>query len=104
MTNSGYVPATDAGSLLWINNFSSKIGLYATPLGIATTEVTSVHNDAAYYSFTLNMLESSKQTVNNIVSFKKLLKHASAQQHLSALPSFPTLGTAPAGVPEGIFD
>lgn len=103
-TKSNYLPGTDAEKVVWINNFSSKIGGYAVSLGIAPAEVTSVANDKAFFQFMVNMLDSYKQTVNNITSYKNLLKHASGGQHLGAIPTPPALGTAPAAVPEGVFD
>ena len=56
------------------------------------------------FNYVINMAEAFKQTVNNITSYKNLLKHAVGQQHLGALPVAPTLSTAPASVPEGVFD
>src|SRR5437868_6863220 len=99
-----YLPASDNDRIIWLNNFSTKIGGYATTLGITTAEVTSVHNDAAYFSFIENMLEAYKQTVNTIVGYKNLLKKATDLEHLGSMPVAPSLGTAPAPVNEGIFD
>jgi hypothetical protein len=99
-----YLPSSDNDKVFWLNNFSTKIGIYATPLGITAAEVTSVQKDAAFFSYLENMLESFKQTVNNIVGYKELAKKATDLQHLGALPTVPTLGTAPAMVSEGIFD
>lgn len=101
---SNYLPSTDAEKVVWVNNFASKIGGYATTLGITTAEVTSVTSDKNYFQFLVNMLDSYKQTVNNITSYKNLLKHASGGQHLGAIPTPPALGTAPTAVPEGVFD
>ena len=50
------------------------------------------------------MQEAYKQTMNNITSFKNLLKHAVGQQHLGALPTAPVLPAPPAMVAEGVFD
>jgi hypothetical protein len=63
-----------------------------------------VHNDFAMFQYIENIVEIYKQTVNNLVSHKNLLKHAVAQQHLGAIPTVPTLGTAPSAVTEGVFD
>jgi hypothetical protein len=99
-----YLPGTDADRVIWFYNFSTKIGTYATSLGISTVEVTSVHNDAAFFQFIENMVEVYKQAVNNVVGYKNLVKHAIGQQHLGAIPTLPTLGTPPAAITEGAFD
>jgi hypothetical protein len=104
MNSKTYLPTSDADRVIWLNNFSTKIGTYATSIGITTAEVTSVHNDAAFFQFIENMVEVYKQTVNNVVGYKNLVKHAIGQQHLGAIPSLPALGTPPAVITEGAFD
>lgn len=99
-----YIPNSDSDRSVWLNNFSTKINTYATLVGITAAEVTAIQKDTAMYVYIINMLEAYKQTVNNITSYKNLLKRAVGQQHLGAIPSAPTLGTAPASVPEGVFD
>jgi hypothetical protein len=99
-----YIPNADADRVIWLNNFAAKIGTYATVVGITAAEVTSVQKDAAYFQYIMNMLEAYKQTVNNITSYKNLLKKAKAQQHIGAVPTAPTLAAAPASVAEGVFD
>jgi hypothetical protein len=99
-----FFPGGDAALGIWMNNFSSKLGTHATSVGVSSAEVTSTQKDAAFYNYTVNLVELAKQTVNNMVGYKKLLKHASAQQHLSALPVFPTAATPPPAVAEGMLD
>jgi hypothetical protein len=103
-SKSSYLPAGDSDRVVWLNNFSTKINTYATTVGITTAEVTAIHNDSAFFQYTVNMLDSFKQSVNNITSYKNMLKHAVAQQHIGALPTAPTLPTPPVAVTEGIFD
>jgi hypothetical protein len=104
MSSTGYIPASDSDKGVWINNFSVKIGGYAPAVGITPAEVTAVQKDAAMYQYVLNLQGVFRQTLQNITAYKSLLKHASAQQHLGALPTLPALAAAPAGVPEGVFD
>ena len=103
-TIASYIPTGDADKGIWFGNFSSKLPTYASLVGITAAEVTATQKDAAMYQYILNMLEAYKQTVNNITSYKNLLKRAIGQQHLGALPVAPTLTTAPAVVAEGVFD
>lgn len=103
-TSINYIPNSDSERNIWLNNFSAKINTYASLVGITAAEVTAVQKDTAMYNYVINMLEGYKQTVNNITSYKNLLKHAVGQQHLGVIPSPPTLAAAPAGVTEGVFD
>jgi hypothetical protein len=61
--NVSYIPGSDADRVIWLNNFSTKIGTYATLVGVATAEVTSVQKDTAMFSYMVNMLEVYKQTL-----------------------------------------
>lgn len=102
--NISYIPTSDSERNVWYGNFSTKINTYAALVGITAAEVTAIQKDAAMFNYIINMAEAYKQTVNNITSYKNLLKHAVGQQHLGALPVAPTLSAAPASVPEGVFD
>lgn len=100
-----YIPSGDADKGIWFSNFSSKLPTHATAVGITAAEVTAIQKDAAIFQYILTMLEACKQTVNNVTSYKNLLKHAVGQQHLGAtIPALPVLSTAPPTVPEGVFD
>jgi hypothetical protein len=99
-----YLPTSDADKLIWFNNFSGKIATYAALVGISAAEITSVRNDFAAFQYMVNLLESYRQTLNNITSYKNLLKHASGTEHLGVLPTAPVFGTAPTAVAEGVFD
>lgn len=104
MTNSKYIPTSDADKAIWLNNYTTKLSLYATLLGITPAELASTQKDNAMFQYVINMTESFKQNLLNIQGYKNMLKHAVGQQHIGALPILPTLTTAPAAVPEGIFD
>ena len=103
-TTVSYIPHSDSDRSVWLNNFTTKINTYATLVGITPAEVTAVQKDTAMYTYIVNMVEVYKQTLNNITSYKNLLRHAVGQQHLGAIPTVPALGTAPATVSEGVFD
>src|ERR1700741_3865758 len=105
MTNIGYVPLADSDKAVWISNFSSKLSTHAPTLGITSAELSSVQKDAAMCMYLVTMQEAYKHTMRNIIGYKRLLFKAVGQQHLPAnLPVPPALGTAPAAVPEGIFN
>ena len=98
------MPNGDADRVIWLGNFKLKLPAYAASVGITPAEVTATINDYNMYKYVIDMLEAYKQTTNNIVAYKNLLKHAHNQQHLGALPSLPNLGTTPTLVTEGVFD
>jgi hypothetical protein len=103
-TRVSYLPSSDADRAVWLNNFAAKIGTYATSVGITAAEVTSITNDKAFFQYVVNMVDAYKQTLNNLTSYKNMLKHAVGQQHIGAIPTAPALGAAPAAVTEGVFD
>ncbi len=99
-----YMPNGDADRVIWLGNFKLKLPTYAPAVGITPAEVSATVNDYNMYKYIIDMLEAFKQTTNNIVAHKNLLKHAHNQQHLGAIPSLPALGTVPTMVTEGVFD
>lgn len=103
-TISKYLPTSDADKLVWFNNFSGKISTHAPSVGLTAAEVTSVRNDLAFFQYTVNMVESYKQTLSNITSYKNLLKHSDGTARLGVIPSAPVLPAAPTAVAEGVFD
>ncbi|MDF2447831.1 MAG: hypothetical protein K0R26_335 [Bacteroidota bacterium] len=104
MKNSNYLPTTDADKVIWLNNFTSKLAVHATILGVTTAELSSVQKDNAMYQYVINMIESYRQYLANLTGYKNMLKRAVGQQHIGGLPPLPVLATAPATVAEGIFD
>lgn len=103
-TRVSYLPSSDADRVIWLNNFSAKIGTYATNVGITAAEVTAIGNDKAYFQYIINMMDAYKQNLNNLTAYKNMVKHAVGQQHIGAIPSAPVLGAAPTAVTEGVFD
>jgi hypothetical protein len=105
MSSSNFIPSSDNDKGVWLNNFSTKLGTYAASLGVTTSEVTATTDDAAMFQYMINLQEVYRQTLQNIIGYKNLLKHAVGQQHISTvIPALPALNTAPVSVPEGIFD
>ncbi|MDF2453960.1 MAG: hypothetical protein K0S26_3464 [Bacteroidota bacterium] len=99
-----FIPNADNDKMIWIHNFSLKLPLYASMVGVSAAEVSSVQNDAAAFSYLMNLHEQLKQSLMQVTSYKRMMKHASGQQHLGPLPSIPILSNQPVAVPQGIFD
>lgn len=102
--NSKFIPSSDSEKVVWLNNFTTKMGLYATPLGVTTAELTSLQKDNAFFQYIISVMEVYRQNVLNMAGYKNMLKKAVGQQHIGAMPVLPTLPAAPPAVPEGVFD
>jgi hypothetical protein len=104
MGNSKFIPSGDSDKVVWLNNFTTKMGLYSTQLGLTAAELSSLQKDNAYFTYLISMMEMYRQNLLNLSTYKNMLKHAVGQQHIGALPALPNMGTAPPSVPEGVFD
>jgi hypothetical protein len=104
MAHAKYIPTSDANKVMWLNNFTIKLNLYASTLGISNTELNSLQNDTALFSYIVNLMELYYTNYLNLAGYKNMMKFAEGQQHLSFIPKLPPLPTEPTLVPEGIFD
>ncbi len=105
MSSNTYLPNGDNDRVTWMNNFNAKLPGYATALAITPAELTSVANDTTMFAYIVNLSNIYKQTAQNVVAFKNLLKHEVASAGpLGAIPGLPPIGTAPTAVPAGVFD
>jgi hypothetical protein len=103
MTNSGYMPTTDAGRVLWFNNFSLKFGTYATSLGFSAAEVTAVNNDAAMLAFLVLLAEIYTNAKKQRVDYKNLIKDGPIGTPGGPVPVAPVTGAVPTVVAPGIL-
>lgn len=103
-TTNRYIPSSDADKGIWLNNFTTKMSLYAAQLGVTPAELTALQKDNTAFQYIINTMESYRQYVINLAGYKNMMKHASSTQHIGNLPVMPTLPAAPPMVAEGIFD
>lgn len=103
-TSNRYIPLSDADKGIWLNNYTTKMSGYATTLGVTPAELTALQKDNAAFQYIINTMESYRQYVLNLAGYKNMMKHATVNQHIGALPVMPTLPTTPPMVAEGIFD
>ncbi len=54
MAKHGFIPRNFQGKVFWLNNFASKLPLYAVKYNILPAEVLAIQVAAVYYSFTEN--------------------------------------------------
>ncbi|HMQ70685.1 MAG TPA: hypothetical protein PKA90_16990 [Ignavibacteria bacterium] len=102
MAKSHYVPKTDDGKVTWLNNFSSKLPDHASVLGLSPEQITSVQNDAAMFSYIVNLVNSFKTGLAERVGYKDLLKNGAENSPLGPAPVYNNT-PAPTVVPAGIF-
>lgn len=112
-----FIPTTDNGKIIWLNNFSSKIGGYAPLLNITPEEVTSSVNDASAFSYWVGQVELFTTEKEERVSYKNLLRDGPIGSSGGTMPTVggtpslplamaavsPPPGGIPVTVPPGIF-
>lgn len=104
MAEAKYLPSTDAEKAIWLNNFTIKVSMYASTLGVSATELSNLQKDNAAYQYVIDLLNQYRRAVSNLTSYKNMMKHAVNNQQLGVIPTFTVLPTPPPSVPEGIFD
>lgn len=97
-----YLPKREADRVGWLNNFSSKIGNYATTFGISPAEVATIGKMAAFYAYIYNLMIMVSTFSKNLTKFKNLLSIAPNGTTLGPMPTL-TPPAAPAASPAGIF-
>ena len=73
MKHQFYLPSSDKDRAVWLQNFSTKLAVYAVLLSIAPGTLTSVHNDSEFYSQLVLFIKQIKDYLKNLISFKKVL-------------------------------
>lgn len=104
MAEAKYLPTTDAGKAIWLQNFTIKVSMYANTLGVSASELSNLQKDNAAYQYVIDLLNQYRHAVMNLTGYKNMMKHALDNQHLGAIPTLPNFPTPPPAVPEGIFD
>lgn len=102
--NSRYLPDGDADRVVWLTNFSNRLGQYAAPLGLTTSEVTNVQQDASMFAYVVQQNDAAHQYATAFTNLRNLLKSSSQQMPAPAIPAVPSSGTPPPPVNTGIFN
>lgn len=90
MSKKYYLPRTDSGKLLWLQNFALKFNVYVLDQTNAEKDLVAFSNDWFTYAMTLN--ETSSTFSQNVTQWKNLLRGGPADQVMGPVPVF----TAPA--------
>lgn len=104
MSNSKFIPLGDSEKVVWLNNFTTKMGTNATLLGFTPAEITALQKDNAFFQYLVSTIELFRQNLLNFIGYKNMAKYAKKDQHNGALPAVPSMGTPPPAVTEGIFE
>jgi len=102
--NANYLPVGEADRVVWLNNFSTHLGQYATVLGLTTADISSVQHDAAMFAYIVQQCDAAHQYSSAMTNIKKLLKSSPQQLPAPAFPMQIVAGTPPAAVSSGIFN
>lgn len=98
-----YMALTDEGKATQLTNFATKIGTYATAVGVTSGEVTAATNDAAMFRFILDLQETYKTLKQDVTQYKDILRDGPVGTVLGPIPAPPTPGTPPTAVPAAIL-
>ena len=99
-----YLPPGDLAKVSWIKNLANKTPIYATVLDITLAEQTSIDDDAAMYEYiVMTMHPAYKTKVQDITSFKNIMRDGPLGTPAPPIPVAPTLPAAPTAVEPGIF-
>ena len=106
MAKKYFLPTDDAGKVIWLQNFSSKLNDYAAKYGISPAEVADMLASADFFAYWVGSLEKIRTFSQKATAFKNEVRDglAEAGGSPSLNPSLPDLGPAPLVVPPGIFD
>lgn len=104
MAKKSFLPKDDEGKLLWLNNFSNKLGGYAAKYGLTAGEVTDMVDSETYFTFWFTHRVQSQEYVAKLTAYKNELRDGVKPGGTpSVVPSPPLPGTPPTAVAPGIF-
>ena len=95
-----YLPSGEQERALWLTNFAKKLDSYVTVLGLTSASAAAVVADAAYYSWTIQVLLLYRDYAQAWTAFKNDL---SAGTQLGAAPPVPNIPVAPTAVAPNIL-
>lgn len=102
MPKSSYLPKTDAGKGVWLNNLASQLPTYATAVNLTPADITSVQNDATFFDYVLNAQPQIVAFAQQWTSYKNAARDGDGPA-LGAAPVVPGLVVPATLVAPGIF-
>ncbi len=96
-----YMPLQVLAKLSWLQNFSGKIGNYASKYSIAPATITDIQNCYAYLAYWMNYRNQYKEYLKKLSAFKdEIIKGTGTA---STPPTAPSFGAVPTAVAPGVF-
>lgn len=102
MKKSKYLPGTDEGKVIWLNNFAGKLQNHAATLGISQEQITSVQNDAQMISYIVNEVNRFKNGLAERVGYKDILVNGNGSEPPAPAPVYQNIAP-PTVVPFGVI-
>lgn len=97
-----YLESTDTKLGDQLENFSSKIGIYAATFGLTPTEVSSNQADTAFFRWSVSSHLKIETHKKDWTTFKNILKKGEANVTVNLTPVSPVLDAVPDDVAPGI--
>lgn len=94
-----YLPTTDLGKTLWMDNFAEKLPNHAAVLGLTVAQTDAVEADAKNFAAMVTYQNNLKEYGVQVTAFKNVLRDGGL---LGALPAPPVFST-PDPLVAGIF-
>lgn len=99
-----YLENTDEKLVVQLDNFSSKIEVYAPQFGLSPAEVTSIKNDSNYFVWTVSSFQRVDTYKKNWTSYKTNLKKGITGSTNNEIPAPLSFEVAPIAVENGILN
>ena len=98
-------PSSMPAQLVLVQNFQSKIGSYAVPLGLSTAQVTAAEELCTAFVGAFNSAEQCRATMLAMTQWRDKVFSGEAGMPSPAAPIFPVVGavTYPQGVVSSLF-
>ena len=74
MATTDYLPAADTDKGTWMDNAVVKLPLYQSVLNLSEEDIQQVVKDRDMFEYTLDILNTIKQSKQHVTAFKNLLK------------------------------
>lgn len=104
MVNTSFLPRDNPTKVIWLNNFSLKLSLYADKYGISAQEIADMQASSLYFAYTVGYSRQIDEYKTNITSYRDELRDGTKQFGIiQNLPALPVFTSPPAAVPNGIF-
>jgi hypothetical protein len=96
-----YMPKSDSGKVLWLNNFAAKLPTYAATLSIDAGTIAQIQIDSDVFGEILIFQNNLKDTMESYTAYKNLLRSGTGS--LTPLPPIPTPPTLSPDAQPNIF-